>query len=230
MTMIEFLATAAVGSFLGVLAKELFDLAKVRNSHRLGLRAKYFDEKLAHTLAAVKMLKTVTTLARELGHDTNRALSRIDTTSLHAQAEDRGGLTDIANGLVILSSFTAATEHCSQRFEEVTKQLATVAEVDAATRSSLGFFYGERWESAWQRFEGHLESATDKLETLTNAFSATSARLANAEPESVIREIPAMIGILVVAASQFAITARSLDSAADKAIEIMRYDFRSVEF
>jgi hypothetical protein len=66
MAWMEVLGSAAIGSLLGLLAKEGLDFLRSERAHRLELQRRYFDAKLNATIQIIRQTKTATASLRRL--------------------------------------------------------------------------------------------------------------------------------------------------------------------
>ena len=78
MNWLAFLSSAAIGSLLGLLAKEGIDWLRAERTHRLELRQRYFDAKLDATIRVIRQMKHATAALRSF-------------TSLVKENEESGG-------------------------------------------------------------------------------------------------------------------------------------------
>lgn len=105
-------AFAALGSLLGLLAKELLEWWRSERGHRLELRQRYFDAKLDATLRVIRLIKTVSANLRHMMgiiNEATQAQVTIDTritdqiAQSHSEAIKR--VTDEAVGMLAVIGF-----------------------------------------------------------------------------------------------------------------------------
>src|SRR6185369_14992161 len=116
MDWLQFLASAAIGSLLGLLAKEAIDWLRAERAHRLDLRRRYFDAKLDATIRVIKQIKTATSVLRAF-------------TKLVKENEDTGGWIHPVLLNIVSNSFGKSGDQLNQEA--------------AGMIALLGFYYDE---------------------------------------------------------------------------------------
>ena len=118
MTAIELLSSGSVGIVVGWLAKEVLEFLKTKAAHREELQKRFFDERLAMTLKALKLMKTSATSLR--------------TTYTLVQADVATGGASIDPGMIA---------ETLQSYAEQTKRMGEEA---SGAYALLRFFHGEK--------------------------------------------------------------------------------------
>jgi hypothetical protein len=210
MDWLQFLASAAIGSLLGLLAKEGIDWLRAERSHRLELQGRYFDAKLDATIKVIRQLKTSTSTIRGF-------------TTIVKENEETGGWIHPA----LLSSLSQSFGKSGEKVNE-----------DAAGMFALlGFYYDEELAQLanlksptpflhkLSEFMFNLEKATE-LQNMLDAAVDAPVEI----KESVEKTVQAHEDRVKVLAPELAQFADSLDELANQVIARMRKDFKKVSF
>ncbi len=210
MDWLEFLASAAIGSLLGLLAKEGIDFLRAERSHRLLLQSKYFDSKLDATIKVIKQLKTSTSTLRSF-------------TTIVKENEETGGW-------IHPMLLNVVTQNFGKSGEKVNEEAAGMAAL-------LGFYYDEElarlanlksptpFLHKLSEFMFHLEKASEIQGMLNAAPDAPAEVRESAEKQVQVHED--RVKALAPELAQFA---DSLDDLANQVIARMQKDFKTIRF
>ncbi len=210
MDVFQFLASAAIGSLLGLLAKEGIDFLRSERTHRLQLQSKYFDAKLDATIKVIKQLKTSTSTLRSF-------------TTLVKENEESGGWIHPA-------LFQAVTNSFGKSGEKVNEDAAGVAAL-------LGFYYDEElarlaglksptpFLHKLSEFIWNLERASEVQQMLSAAPDAPAELKESAE--KTMHGYEERVKALAPELAKFA---DSLDELANQVVARMKKDFKTISF
>ena len=210
MNWLEFLASAAIGSLLGLLAKEGIDWLRAERNHRLELRQRYFDAKLDATIRVIRQMKNATTSLRSF-------------TNLVKENEESGGW--IHPGLLSI-----VTQSFGKNGEKVNEEAAGMSAL-------LGFYYDDELANMaglnsptpflqkLSEFMFHIEKSTEAQ----NVLNAT------VPPPPEVREIAEKLVAfhdeqMKATVPEMEKFADALDELANEVVRRMRKDFKGIRF
>jgi hypothetical protein len=207
---LEFLASAAIGSLLGLLAKEGIDWLRAERNHRLDLRQRFFDAKLDATIRVIRQMKNATTALRGF-------------TSLVKENEESGGWIHPTLLNIVTQSF-------GKNGEKINEEAAGVSAL-------LGFYYDDELArmaglnsptpllQKLSEFMYHIEKSTEAQNVLDAPIPPspdvreTAERLVQFHDEQMKATVPEM--------AKFA---DALDELANEVVRRMRRDFKDIRF
>lgn len=212
MDWLQFLASAAIGSLLGLLAKEGIDWLRAERAHRLELQRRYFDAKLDATIRVIRQIKTATANLRSFA-------------KLVKENEETSGWIHP----VILNSVSQSFGKGGERINEEAAGMVAL----------LGFYYdddlqrlaesgGEPQTPLLQKFSEfmyHIEQSTEAQQVL-NAQPAPPAEVLEIARKKVDFHDQAMKASIEGVAS----LADALDKLANSVVARMRDDYKHVRF
>jgi hypothetical protein len=210
MNWLEYLGTAAVGSFIGLIAKELLDLLKARTAHRRELQKRYFDAKLEHTIEALRVLKAASITLRDLTKGTRRQLAILRAAN--------GGSKELGETLRVIGS----------QNDDALSRLREIIRGEAIVRANLTFFYGERWNLQWANFEKSTDATTDAFQAMFVVLHATITDFESGLASQ--GQVAIRINELDAATERVSEAARLQDLAMDQAVAALREDFDVLDF
>ncbi len=209
---LEFLASAAVGSLLGILLKEGIDWLRAERHHRLELRQRYFDAKLDATIRVIRQMKTATAALRSF-------------TKLVKENEETGGWIHPHMPNIVSQSFGKSGER--------------VNEDAAGMVALLGFYYDDEVAQLAESGGGAPTPLLQKMsEFMFHAQKSTEAQNVlnqTVPPPPEIKDIAEKLVAfhdqeLKASVDDLAKLADALDATANRLVARMRQDYESIRF
>ncbi|MEA2337905.1 MAG: hypothetical protein QOE82_1912, partial [Thermoanaerobaculia bacterium] len=206
------LSSAAIGSLLGLLAKEGIDWLRAERSHRLELRTRYFDAKLDATIRVIKQLKTATIMLRSF-------------TTLVKENEETGGWIHPGLLNIVSQSWGRGSESVNEEAAGMVAligfyyddEVARVAETGGGTPTPLLQKFSE--------FFFHVEKSIEAQNVLNQTVPPPPDLREVAEKARAFhdQQVTASIGDLAKLAD-------ALDELANRLVRRMRDDYKGIRF
>jgi hypothetical protein len=212
MDWLKFLASAAIGSLLGLLAKEGIDWLRAERAHRLELRQRYFDAKLDATIRVIKQMKSATSTLRTF-------------IKLVKENEETGGWIH-----------PALLNNVSQSFGKSSEQVNQEA---AGMVALLGFYYDDELVRLAETGGGAptplLQKLSEFMFHIEKSMEAQNVLRAVPPPPQEIKEIAEKAvkfhdQELKSSITELAKLADSLDDLSNRVVKRMREDYKGIRF